>query len=201
MSSILVIVPTITGREHWYKRCFDAYALNSLHEVRWWHAFDEPTCGAGWNKGWADQPYGRCDFVHLTCDDLEPQPGWDVAAIAACREKLLPCPLQTHADGTPWQWGRSTTPVPDWTPCNTTTLPFMPWALAERILPGLDTHYWCDDWVSWRARQYGWGDVYRAGYRFVHHLAMEGRGAGMSMAGRMQHDERVFEQAKADWSG
>lgn len=200
MSSVLVIVPTITGREHWRDRCLASYWNNSQHEVSIWFVQDEPTCGAGWNKGWEQQRWPQHDYVHLSCDDLEPQFGWDKAAIEACEQQMIPCPLQTHADGTPWQWGRSTTPVPDWKPCNATTLPFLPWWMAEQILPGLDCHYYTDDWISWRSQQFGWGDVYREGYRFIHHLAPEGRGAGMGSAdARMRHDLKIYEEAKAAW--
>jgi hypothetical protein len=201
MSSILVIVPTITGREHWLERCLSAYRDNSRHAVNLWVVKDEPTCGAAWNLGWMQAGGGLPhDFVHLSCDDLEPQPGWDSAAIKALRQRMLPCPLQTHADGTPWQWGRFTFPVPDWSVCEATTLPFLPWWMAEKILPGLDCHYYTDDWISWRARRLGWGDVYREGYRFIHHLAPEGRGAGMGSAdARMRHDLNIYEEAKRSW--
>lgn len=203
MNTIAVVIPTITGREHWLKRCKVAYRGNSKHHVILLPIRDRPTCGVAWNEGWSRLarlwPAGP-DFLHLSADDLEPQPGWDEAAVEACEKRLLPCPLQIHADGTPWQWGRSTVPVPDWTPTTATTLPFMPWSLAGQVLPGLDIHYYTDDWVSWRAQQLGWGDVYREGYRFIHHLAPEGRGAGMGTAeARMRHDLRIFEEAKRTW--
>lgn len=201
MSRILVVVPTITGREHWFDRCFRAYCKNTTNVLLFWPVRNEPTCGAAWNRGWAEQPWTgrhRADYVHMSADDLEPQPGWDVAAIEAVESGVLPCPLQTHADGSPFQWGRSQAPVPDWSPTTATTLPFLPWALAEQILPGLDCHYYTDDMISWKAQRLGWGDVYREGYRFIHHLAPEGRGAGMGSAdARMRHDLKIYEEAKA----
>jgi hypothetical protein len=198
VSSILAIVPTITGREHWLKRCLAAYRDNSRHAVNVWVVKDESTCGAAWNLGWMQMGGGLPhDYLHLSADDLEPQPGWDVAAIEAVETGALPCPLQTHSDGNPFQWGRSQVPVPDWKQTTATTLPFLPWSLAEQILPGLDCHYYVDDWVSWRAQRLGWGDVYREGYRFIHHLAVEGRGAGMGSAdARMRHDLKIYEEAK-----
>jgi hypothetical protein len=203
VSTIAVVIPTIDGREHWLKRCKDAYDQNSTHGVIKYVIPNRPTCGQAWNDGWRmvdDFWIRKPDYIHLSADDLEPQPGWDEAAIEAVEAGALPCPLQTDADGTPWQWGRSTTPVPDWTPTTATTLPFLPWSLAEQILPGLDCHYYVDDYISWRARQLGWGDVYREGYRFIHHLAPEGRGAGMGSAeARMKHDLKIFEAAKEQW--
>lgn len=204
MTIIDVVVPTIKGREGFFEACLRNYRDNSVHEVRIFEVHDKPTVGVAWNHGYQQLLAARdddpADYLHLSCDDLEPQYGWDVAAIEAIESGALPCPLQTRADGTPFQWGRATVPVPDWTPTTATTLPFLPWDLAEQILPGLDCHYYTDDWVSWRANRLGWGDVYREGYRFVHHLAMEGRGAGMGTEdARMRNDLPIFEEAKRSW--
>jgi hypothetical protein len=122
---------------------------------------------------------------------------------------MQPCPLQLHADGTPFQWGRSQVEIASWSPTNATTLPFVPWNLWDMITDW-DTHdvfkttlrqlhYYSDDWVSYVAQRFGWKDVYHGGYAFVHHLAQVGRGAGMSDVARMAHDAPIYEAGMREW--
>lgn len=217
-----IVIPTIRGREHYVERCVELYHQNSSYDVNVWVWHDAPTVGSAWIDGvrWYDQQYAGdtlkfpkvsrdSRYLHLSCDDLEPQPRWDEFAVEVADSHMQPCPLQLRADGTPFQWGRSQVEVGSWTPTNATTLPFMPWSLWDMITQ-FDTynvftstlrqlHYYSDDWISWCAQRFGWKDVFHSGYAFVHHLALEGRGAGMSDVARMEHDAPIYESGIQEW--
>lgn len=134
---ISIVIPTIDGREDHYARCLDAYqsrtsnAYEIIVERNW------PSCGLAWQAG-AARATG--DFIHLTCDDIEPLNGWDTAATEALRKHVIPCPLvRDGRTGAPQSHGYE---QPDWSPVYMTSLPFMPRQLWEHgVSPLFVAHY------------------------------------------------------------
>lgn len=215
-----VVIPTVKGREAMVERAVELYHQNSQAEVHVKVIHDHPTVGSAWVEGveWFNRRYARDEapylagsryvrFLHLSGDDLEPQPRWDEFAIEVADQSMQPCPLQLHADGTPFQWGRSTTEVASWAPVTATTLPFVSWNLWDMIAEwdshGIFTstlrqlHYYSDDWISHVAQRFGWKDVYHGGYAFVHHLATIG---SMRTQSRMDADHAVYQTGIEKWN-
>jgi hypothetical protein len=191
---ISVIVPTVAGREDHLDRCVFSYNLHAAgqYELELVVENDRATCGLGWQLG-VDRATG--DYLHFTCDDIEPRPGWAVPAIEAIEAGFIPAPQVYGADGVPQShpvWGQLS---PDWTPVYMTSLPFVSREQYEAVQPLLTTHYFSDDWVSFRCEQ-RWPTRLRIGYAFTHHWAQHKRGAGMSEWDRMAHDEPLYQQAR-----
>lgn len=186
---ISIIVPTVTGREEFLAKCEAAYAAHT-DDYELIVVTDEPTCGLGWNKG-AAQATG--DYLHLTCDDLEPHPGWWQAARAVCDDGFLPAPRILNTDGSLQSCGDWEREQQTGTATEFTRLPFLSRDQWERFGPSLPLHYYTDNWFSWRAREQGVETVVHRGYLLTHHLADHKRGAGMSWEDRMATDFRAFE--------
>lgn len=190
MSLISVVIPTVTGREDHFMRCMNAYLDRSSNAVELISELDHPSCGLGWQAG-AERATG--DIIHLTCDDIEPLEGWDIAAMEAVERHVLPGPLVRQAGSLePQSWGHE---LPDWSPIKMSTLPFMTRELWEQVQPLFTAHYHTDDFVGERARHAGWDLQVVHGYSFLHHWAQHRRGAGFSEADRMLHDKTLFDQA------
>lgn len=190
---ITVVVPTITGREDHYRRCVQAYQTRSRYPLQIITILDRPTCGIAWNEG-AAQAIG--DFLHFTADDLEPLDGWDTAAVEAVEAGVYPAARVDRPDGTTQWYGSETAPVADGAPVRAGWVPFLTAAMWQRIGPSLNTHYGTDDWLSWRAAQEGFPNIYVSGFTFVHYHAMPGRGAGMDERQRRRADARALEEAQ-----
>lgn len=192
---ISVIVPTVAGREDHLARCATAYRDHApgAYELDLIAEHDHPTCGAGWQAGLA-RAHG--DYIHLTCDDIEPLPGWHAPAIEAADTGFLPAPQVCDPAGEPQSWPEPGKLGEDWAPVPMTSLPFCTAAQMERIAPLALIHYFSDDWFSWRGQQAGWPARLRSGYRFTHHWAQVLRGAGMTQEQRMAHDRELYYQAQ-----
>lgn len=190
---ITVIIPTVTGREDHFNRCLDAYLTRSSQVLEVITVRDRPTVGMAWQAGAAE---ARGDYVHLTCDDLEPLAGWDEAAMAVCEAGAIPSPNVTNAHTGALEsrpvWN---TEFADGIDAGVCTVPFMSRPQWEKIQPLCQIHYYSDDFISFRARSNGWPSLVCNKYAFRHHWAQVKRGAGMTEGERMATDQHVYVQA------
>jgi hypothetical protein len=189
MPLITVVVPTIQGREDDYLRCVTAYERTLGNQLDLVTIRDFPTCGEAWNEG-AKQAKG--EFLHLTCDDLEPHGGWHEAAIEAVVRGYLPAPRVVNANGVLDSCGLHGVELPDKAIVQMSVIPFMSMEQWDKIGPTLPVHYFSDNWLSWRGAQEGYATVVRRRYEFTHHWAQPGRGAGMTYQQRMEHDQAIY---------
>jgi hypothetical protein len=191
---ISVIVPTVPGREGHLSRCVRAYTTQAPgnYGLDLVIEHDHATVGLGWQAGAGK---ARGDFLHLTNDDIEPRPGWHAPAIEAIEQGFLPAPQVYGPDGDPQSWPEPGKAGADWAPVPMSSLPFMSRAQWERITPLLTSHYYSDDFISWRGRLAGWPPALRSGYAFTHHWAQVRRGAGMTEQERMRHDRGLYDEA------
>ena len=92
-----VIVPTVTGREHWLKQALWSIerTVSRIHEEI--VILDKPTCGEGWNIG-IEQAQG--DYILLFADDLEAHQGWFEAGVESLERGIIPCARILNPDGT-----------------------------------------------------------------------------------------------------
>ena len=183
---ISIICPTIDGREHHYSRCHDAY-LRTTPDVEWIEVRNQDTCGIAWNIGIAR---AQGDIIHLTADDLEPQPGWYEAAQEKVEAGFLPAPLILREDGSIDSCGWDRRLRMDGEITEYTRIPFAPREWFDLIGPMLETHYANDHYFSVRAREIGLETVIARRYLFTHYWAKEGR-----LDHRMAPDHAIFEQA------
>jgi hypothetical protein len=206
MPKVLVVVPTVSGRELEFERCVDAYRFLAGRKVQSIETFsrtNEPTCGDVWRQGLeyalrAD----RFTHIHYTADDLVPHSGWLVDALQATDAGYIPAALIWSPTGDLEACGGDlkleghvqTRVQADWQYADYTGVPFMPIDLARKVgMPSL--HYYSDVWVSYAAREFGVQTVVRHGYEFTHSRAMPARGAGMSQDERNMADSFLFRQA------
>ena len=166
-----VILPTITGREHWLAR-----AVASIRETvpgAEYLIFDnERTCGIGWNKG-IEKATG--EYVLLFADDLEAHPGWFDAGAGSLGEGAIPCPRLLNSDGTLQSCGDYAKEDENGTPAILARVPLLTYDLAQSLYPIFPNHYMGDHWISWRAKQWGIPTLVVREMVFTHHTAMEGR--------------------------
>ena len=137
---ISVIIPTVTGREDHYERCLAAYhERTSPVRLEIITEHDHATVGLAWQAG-AERATG--DYLHFTCDDLEPLDGWDVAAVKAADAGIVPAPRVTHAltgELQSWPaWGRE---HEDGTDAGFSAIPFLSRAMWEVVRPLFTGHY------------------------------------------------------------
>jgi hypothetical protein len=193
---ISVIIPTVPGREKLFEVVRGAYLLYGAGDqaLEVIVEYDHPTVGCAWQAG-AEKAQG--DYIHMGNDDCQPQPGWFEHAVEAVNRGFLPSPTVRSQDGV-WQslpkWGHET---PDWTPVECATIPFLGRRQWEAVQPLLTSHYYSDNFITYRAVAAGWPCVLRKGYAFIHHWAQERRGAGMGSQGvRDAYDKRLFSIAQ-----
>lgn len=195
MPVISVLIPTVTGREEHFTATLGYYADRCSPGVtaELVTVLDHPAVGHGW-QACAERSTG--DYLHFTNDDIEPLPGWDVAAVAAADAGVVPAPRVTDARNGRLQsrpyWDAE---FPDDTPTGISVLPFLSRAMWDKVQPLLTCHYYTDDFISVRAARNGWPSLMRNGYAFRHHWAEHRRGAGMTEPERMQHDYNLYAQA------
>jgi hypothetical protein len=170
---ISVIIPTVTGREHWLARCLEAYGKTLLcinHEII--VITDRPACGIAWNEGIA-QAKGK--YIHLSADDLEPRAGWLGPAMATVHQGELPSARILNSDGTLQSCGTDHLEHEEGEEAFVARIPFATREQFDLIGPMLENHYMGDYWFSHRGRQVGLRSVVRRDYCFTHHYAQEGR--------------------------
>lgn len=192
---ISVVIPTIGGREDHYQRCAAAYRERTSAPLEIITETGHPACGLAWQAG-ASRAQG--DYIHLTCDDLEPLPGWDTAAVQTADAGFLPAPRVADARTGQLQsrpaWGQE---FADGTDTGVTVIPFLTREQWTAVQPLFTGHYYTDDFISDRARSAGWPPAMCNGYSFLHHWAQHKRGAGMTETDRMYYDEGRYHQALA----
>jgi hypothetical protein len=191
---ISVIIPTVTGREDHFTRCISAYGTCSqgAYDLQLVVERDHPSCGAAWQAG---LERAKGDYIHLTCDDIEPLPGWHVPAIEAVENGFLPAPQVYDPNGVPQSHPQPGVVGMDWAPVHMSALPFCSAGQMEKIAPLMTAHYFTDDFFSYRGIRQGWQCKLRVHYAFRHHWAQHRRGAGMSEAARMQLDQSYYIRA------
>jgi hypothetical protein len=192
---ISILIPTVPGREDHYGRCVAAYQDRTAAEFEIITETDHATVGLAWQAG-AQRAAG--DYIHFTCDDLEPLDGWDLAAVTASDAGSVPAPKVTDARTGELQswpgWGRE---YEDGTDAGFSAIPFLSRAMWEAVRPLLLSHYYSDDFISYRARKQGWPSLMCNGYAFRHHWAQHRRGAGMTQDERQAYDRGLYDQATA----
>ena len=137
---ISIIIPTVPGREDHYDRCVDAYLhRTAAGAFEFITERDHATVGLAWQAG-AEKATG--DYIHLTCDDLEPLDGWDRAAVTASDAGIVPAPRVTDARTGELQswpsWGRE---HEDGTDAGFSAIPFLSRAMWEVVRPLFTGHY------------------------------------------------------------
>lgn len=175
-----VVVPSIKGREHWLEQCVSAYE-QTTPGVEVIVVMDEASCGEAWEKG-AQQATG--EYVHLTADDLTPQPGWFHAACEAADQGAIPIAHVLTAQGADGAWleasvmGTMSYLLGDRMTRNV-LVPFFSRELFDADEDGdswiIPIHYGSDDWVTFLADRRGVPMLDAPGYRFGHGAAEEGR--------------------------
>lgn len=191
---ISIVIPTIDGREDYFKKCVESYEKNTINKFEIVVIRNKPTVGIAWNEG-ADKSNGY--YIHLTNDDIEAKYAWDVPAIEAAEANKLPHPSVYTFDGRlDDRYGGA---PGDWSEVDMSTIHFMKKETWEKVGPSLDVHYYTDDWLSWKGWQLGFPTVVRKDYAFIHHYAQVGRGAGMHENDRMNHDRQYFLNAQNEF--
>lgn len=191
---ISIIIPTIDGREDHFKRAVAAYETRTTHPYEIIIERNHPAVGPAWNAG-AARAAGDC--IHFTADDLEPHDGWDTAAMETLATGALPAPRITNQHGQLDSCGLHGVEMEDGAHVAMSVIPFMPVQVWESIRPVLPIHYFTDNWISWCANRIGWPARVNRRFRFTHHWAQWGRGAGMTQNERMEHDQAVYLDAVA----
>lgn len=168
---ISVVIPTISGREHWLEKAVASIeATCDSHEILIYK--DKPTCGAAWNVGIRD---ASGDYILLFADDLEAHPGWWQAGVAALERGTIPCPRILNPDGTLQSCGTFAEEAEDGTPSVVARVPFLTWDLADRMWPIFENHYMGDHWITHRGLELGCPTLVVRDMLFTHHFAQEGR--------------------------
>jgi hypothetical protein len=171
---ISIVIPTLWEREQagWLTRCLQRYAETTSHEFEMIVIRDRPACGLAWNEGIAQ---ARGDYIHLTADDIEPRPGWDIAAIECVQMGALPAARILNANGTLQSCGTDAREHQNGTEASVARIPFGSRMQFEAIGPMMETQYMGDYWFSHRGREVGLRTIVIRNYCFIHHYARQGR--------------------------
>lgn len=164
---VSVVIPTISGREESLKRTVEAYE-STVSDLDLIVVHGAPSCGVAWQLG-AEQALG--DYLHLSADDIEPLPGWLIAAAAAVRwAGTVPAARVWRPDGSlesgvAWERDGS-----DGDPAGLCQVPFCTMEQWESIGPMVPIQYYSDNWFTERARsRLGLECRLVEGYEFLHH--------------------------------
>lgn len=171
---ISICVPTIDGREESLERCLESYC-STTEDFEFIVARNFPTCNQGWNHA---IPQTTGEYIHLTADDIEAQPGWWQAAVEWVEKGYLPAPRILHGDGTLQSCGDGDWETKTGTPTELTRVPFFSRAQMDTL--GIypikpDGMYFGDSYVSHRGRLQGVQTVVVREMCFKHHFAPQGR--------------------------
>lgn len=188
---ISIIIPTITGREDSLKMVKAAYRTRTGSKVEIITPKDHPSWGAGCNAGAAK---AKGDILHFGNDDLEPLHGWADAALRVLADDELPAPqVWNHTqEGDP---ADLYTDGPAGALTEFTRVPILTRRMADEIGPFPAIHYFCDNWVSAKARTLGYPTRVTHGYWFVHHWHPVGR---LDTGDWVSRDKPLYEAALRD---
>ena len=180
---ISVVIPTITGREHWLHNAMKCYPGCELIVIK-----DQPTCGIAWNQGIQE---ASGSHILLAADDIAPAvQEWAAAAIYWTGQGYLPCARILNTDGTLQSCGYWVEEVGTGSICRFARIPFATREQLAAIGPIIDTHYYTDVWFSDMGRRHGYETVVVREFCFYHHFAPEGR-----VDDRLEPDRLLYEQA------
>jgi len=186
---VVVVIPTVQGREDHLDRCMAAY-MRTLAGVRWQAVVEHnrATCGEAWNLGAEVARAAGATWLHMTADDLEPLDGWFEAAVSCVREfgaspsALIwtaragePDVIESHGD---WAARYS---VP-----NAVSMSRIPFCRTELWIDIPPIHYFSDNAFSSAMQAQGIPLVAVPGYAFRHHWAQAGR--------KQMNDEQWFRE-------
>lgn len=188
---ISIICPTIPGREGWLETCQRVYCETTDTETEFIVVRNSPTCNAGWNMG---IPEARGDFIHLTADDIEPEPGWWQIGMRWIEMGFIPAPRIVNEDGSLQSCGDGAWEQETGSHTELTRVPFFSREQMDKagIYPIFDAHYYGDAWVSHKARLAGYPTVVVREMQFKHTYANVGR-----MDERLYPDWDLFQRAAA----
>lgn len=164
-----VVIPTITGREDWLRKCLEAYRATSPADTEFLVVKDQPSCGHAWQVGDAK---ARGDFVHFTADDITPHANWWQEPMRVCEQGGVPAANVLAPTG---ERLLCDSPLGDMGHVRNVLVPFLS---REQLNVGgwlLPIHYGSDDWVSYRAVHLGLSVVPCSTYVLTHYVASEGR--------------------------
>jgi hypothetical protein len=196
---MLIIVPTVSGREESLKQTLEGYSRTIPDDTFVRVEYGHPTCGEAWNQGvttWSQDL--NVTMIHLTADDIVPEPGWYEAAVETLRRGVMPAP-KVYSPSNPGQasFGHMgdgqlmhIDETPDRTPCRTSVIPTL-W--REWWRPCLPIHYYSDDWMSLVVRHQAVPIETVKEYAFTHGFA-DG-GARPDMYERIRRDRATFMSA------
>lgn len=182
-ATLVVALPTVTGREEIVSICESAYHETVPTDVRLivHRQKDRPTCGEVWNavaleaQAFAAGEPGPVYF-HATADDLEPLPGWFDPAVRIVENGGTPSALiytaragqpdvvESHGD-----WGVRY-PAPQ-----VTSMSRIPFCRADQWIPIPPIHYFSDNAFSSAMQIQGIPMIADPDYRFRHWWAQAGR--------------------------
>jgi hypothetical protein len=185
---INVVIPTIKGRESYYRQCVESYERNTADDINILTVIGEKSCGEAWQKGSELIADIQENYLHFAADDLTAHPDWDVHARECADEGMLPAPyIYNGTTNELEQMGV----MPDGF---FTRIPFCTVAQWKKIGPMIPIHYYTDNYFSWRGANAGFETVEVPSYRFSHHWAQAGRYATQKMA----EDHAAYERYKRE---
>lgn len=173
--SVLIVIPTVTGRESFLAKCTEAYEATIKNQDHYWHiGTNYSTCGEVWNDGAAFARERGIDYVHMTADDLIPHAGWyETAVETVAIQKFLPCAKVFNPDGTVQVQGGWHQEFGDWEETGGGSVPF---CRTEDWIDIPNIHYWSDNAYDYAQNYINKKKfVARTNYAFTHHTAQVGR--------------------------
>lgn len=187
---VTVPLPTIDGREHFLDKAVASYK-RTVPNLEIILVRNAPNCGVVWQYG---AETGKGDYILMGADDVEMHDGSPQAAIQMIDQGALPAPLIYHTDGRVQACGGSWEQMePDHAYTEFTRGPVVSRAQWNVIGPMIPTHYYTDNWITYRGLLHDIPTVVCHAFAYTHHMADEGRGAGMTWNERMAADHRLFE--------
>lgn len=198
--SVLIVIPTVTGREDHLARCVESYENMTVGGVAQICIFkDYATCGEVWNLGAKEARELGHDFVHMTADDLVPEnPGWYEAAVETVEAdsdeygyetgRFLPCAKVFNPDGSIQVQGGWHHEFEDWEETGGGSVPF---CRTEDWIDIPNIHYWSDNAYDYAQNYINKKTfVARTNYAFTHYTAQAGR------KGLDDREREIFEEWK-----
>lgn len=169
--SVLIVIPTVSGRNNIFNKCVDAYK-ETCYEADFWYTFNRKTCAEAWNEGANVAKTWGYDYIHMTADDLIPHNGWYECALDTIQAGLyLPGALIYRPDGSVESFGNQI--QEEWTKLEGGSVPF---CKTEDWVNIPNIHYWSDnayDYAQKKVNNYSF--VARNDYAFTHYSATPGR--------------------------
>lgn len=169
--SVLIVIPTILGREKHLDNTLEAYK-STCPGSEFFIITGRNTCGEVWNLGAECAAKNFFDYVHMTADDMIPHKGWYECATETVKAGYIPSALIFNPDGTVQSHGVWATRYKDWTVVPQTLIPF---SRPEQWIAIPNIHYYSDNAASSGFKSQGLEIVARTNYAFTHHFAQPGR--------------------------